>query len=252
MTLMNKYELMAMAAGFLLGGLISSIITEKVVEKRMNEEVNKELDKLRAQKVVRLNAKDEDAEEISKNISKTGSIEVSKHYEPIEPVEASAEEMAKRLSKFSESSIDAHEINTHEVQYNTEVTAKDEDYVSKYGSYEEPIHIVTFEDCCDAPEGWKTEYLKWYSEDDVLTDEDNDPVDFSLIGNATDNFDENVLGEDEDTIYVSNRNTMTIYEVQKIEANYYEEVMGGMAEWEDDRLSGGREKMHKRKEKFDD
>ena len=231
MTLMNKYELMAMAAGFLLGGLISSIITEKVVEKRMNEEVNKELERLRERKTVHLNAKNEDTEEISKNISKTGSIEVS---------------------KFSESSIDAHDINTHEVQYNTEVAAKDENYVSKYGSYEEPIHIVTFEDCCDAPWGWKTEYLKWYSGDDVLTDEDNDPVDFSLIGNATDNFDENVLGEDEDTIYVSNRNTMTIYEVQRIEANYYEEVMGGIAEWEDDRLSGGREKMHKRKEKFDD
>lgn len=229
MTMLNKYELMAMAAGFLLGGLISSIITEKVVEHRMNEEVNKELDRIRE-----------------------NSVHNALHDEPIEPVEVSAEEMAKKLSKFSESSIDAHDINTHEVQYNTEVTAKDENYVSKYGSYEEPIHIVTFEDCCDAPEGWKTEYLKWYSEDDVLTDEDNDPVDFSLIGNATDNFDENVLGEDEDTIYVSNRNTMTIYEVQKIEANYYEEVMGGIAEWEDDRLSGGREKMHKRKEKFDE
>ena len=235
MTMLNKYELMAMAAGFLLGGLISSIIAEKAVEKRMNEEVNRELERLREQKTVHLNAKDEDAEEISKNISKTGSIEVS---------------------KFSESSIDAHEIDTHEVQYNTEVSVKDENYVSKYGSYEEPIHIVTFEDCCDAPEGWKTEYLKWYSEDDVLTDEDDDPVDFSLIGNATDNFDENVLGEEEDTIYVSNCNTMTIYEVQKIEANYYEEFIGDDAYLETvrryDVYAGGREKMHKRKEKFDE
>lgn len=243
MTLMNKYELMAMAAGFLLGGLISSIITEKVVEKRMNEEVNKELERIRENKNYKI-------------------VEIAENTKPIKPITSeemnqAEEKLDKDLneaikSKFSESSIDAHEINTHEVQYNTEVRSKDEDYVSKYGSYEDPIHIVTFEDCCDAPEGWKTEYLKWYSEDDVLTDEDNDPVDFSLIGNATDNFDENVLGEDEDTIYVSNRNTMTIYEVQKIEANYYEEVMGGIAEWEDDRLSGGREKMHKRKEKFEE
>ena len=226
MTMLNKYELMAMAAGFLLGGLISSIITEKVVEKRMNEEVNKELEKIHS---IRPTTSIPDAEK---------TLLQEKNDEP--------------KSKFSESSIDAHEIDTHETQYNIEVAAKDENYVSKYGSYEEPIHIVTFEDCCDAPWGWKTEYLKWYSEDDVLTDDDNDPVDFSLIGNVTDNFDENVLGEDEDTIYVSNRNTMTIYEVQKIEANYYEEVMGGIAEWEDDRLSGGREKMHKRKEKFDE
>lgn len=239
MTMLNKYELMAMTAGFLLGGLISSIITEKVVERKMNEEINKELEIIRAKHNAELKIKDiiikaKDAGKAAEEATKA------------------TEELAKTLSKFSESSIDAHEINTHEVQYNTEVAAKDENYVSKYGSYEDPIHIVTFEDCCDAPEGWKTEYLKWYSEDDVLTDEDNDPVDFSLIGNATDNFDENVLGEDEDTIYVSNRNTMTIYEVQKIEANYYEEVMGGIAEWEDDRLSGGREKMHKRKEKFDE
>ena len=236
MTLMNKYELMAMAAGFLLGGLVSSIITEKVVEKRMNEEVNKELERLRKERGI------------------LNDVRYAAKYTASEAEKAteSLETLTKTVSKFSESSIDAHDINTHEVQYNTEVAAKDENYVSKYGSYEDPIHVVTFEDCCDAPEGWKTEYLKWYSEDDVLTDEDNDPVDFSLIGNATDNFDENVLGEEEDTIYVSNRNTMTIYEVQKIEANYYEEVMGGMTDWEDDRLSGGREKMHKRKEKFDD
>lgn len=226
MTMLNKYELMAMAAGFLLGGLVSNIITEKVLEHKTNEKINKELDKIH---------RDSNHHETEEKPSKNDE---NKSDEP--------------KSKFSESSIGAHDIDTHEVQYNTEVVNKDENYISKYGSYEAPIHIVTFEDCCDAPEGWKTEWLKWYSEDDVLTDESDDPVDFSLIGNATDNFDENVLGEDEDTIYVSNRNTMTIYEVRKINANYYEEVLGGISEWEDERLSGGREKIPKRKGKLDE
>lgn len=238
MTLMNKYEFMAMAAGFLLGGLISSIITEKVVERRMNEEVNKEIDKLREQYAIQWHVSDDNAEKISEVVSNSGSVEPPK-------------------SKFSENSIDYHTVDTHQTQYNHEVAVKDENYVSKYGSYDAPIHMVSFEDGCNAPEGWRTECLKWYSQDDVLTDEDNNPVDFSLIGNATDNFDENIISLDEtsvadDTIYVSNRNTMTIYEVQRIDANYYEEVMGGMVDWEDDRLSGGREKIHKRKGKFDD
>ena len=231
MTMLNKYELMAMAAGFLLGGIISSIITEKVVEKRMNEEINKELDKLRVQKVVRLNAKDKDAEEISKNISKTSYIEVS---------------------KFSESSIDDHDIDTHGTQYNEEFVKKEDDYVSKYGTYDDPIHAVTFEETCDAPEGWKCIWFKWYAQDDVLTDEDDDPVDFSLIGNFTDDFDEYVFDTDEpDTIYVSNRNTMTIYEVQRLDENYYESVLGGMKEWDDINIAS-REKIPKRKDRRDD
>lgn len=201
MTLMTKYELVAMAAGFLLGGIISSIITEKSVEKRKNEEFNKELEKIRLYSESKKTEKDTDG--IKDEVSK---------------------ETPEQKSKFSETSIDYHQVDTHANQYNHVTAVNDEDYVGKYGSHAHPIHLCTFEDACNAPPGWNMEYFKWWSVDDVLTDDDDNPVDFSLIGDACEHFGENP--DDPDELYVSNHNTMKIYNIRKYDLSYAEECLG--------------------------
>lgn len=204
----KTYTLLALGTGAIIGALVAQFVTEKVMEskfdKRLEEERKHIKDALNAKYGIAAN------EETLARESEGEALEPS-DYSPGE-------------TKFSKASIDYHQVDTHKTNYSTHRLGDNEEYTFTERKYTDPIYVVSFEEGCEADPGWDMVSLKYYCDDGVLTDENDIPVDETIVGDGLDHFGEDP--NDPNTVYVKNHNLKKVYEITALDASYQEDVIG--------------------------
>lgn len=214
----TAYTLIALGTGAIISGLITQFITEKVLTAKFEREAEEERQKIKDY----YRAK----------------------YEPIIPgVESKTEESAPNPgeTKFSKASIDYHTVDTHKINYATKLGDHEEYTFNDDHRQDQDVYVVSFAEGCEADPGWNMIPLKYYCEDGVLTDENDNPVDETLIGDGLDHFGEDP--DDPNTVYVKNKKVKHIYEIVAIDANYAVDVLGLDPEPVERRNRKGREEQ---------
>lgn len=214
----TAYTLIALGTGAIISGLITQFITEKVLTAKFERETEEERQKIK-----------EYYKEKYGTPCNIGSEDTSDKVRP-NPGE----------TKFSKSSIDYHTVDTHKTNYATNLGDHEEYTFNDERRHDQDIYVVSFAEGCEADPGWNMISLKYYCDDGVLTDENDTPVDETLIGDGLDHFGENP--DDPYTVYVKNKKVKHIYEISAIDANYAMDILGLDPEPAERRTRKGREK----------
>lgn len=196
----NQYILIALGTGVIAGALASQIITEKVMERKFEKQIEEE------RKQIKEYYKDKYGTHC---ISESGKA-VNVDTDTPNPGE----------SKFSKASIDYHPVDTHKVNYSTSRLGDNEEHTFSDVpiKHKGDIYVCTFEESCNAPEGYNEIQLKYFSIDGVLTDENGAPVDETIVGDGLYHFGDDP--DDPDVVYVKNEKLKAVYCIVAIDAAY--------------------------------
>ena len=265
---MKKENIAYLAVGLALGAATAWLFSKQYYTKREEQNISSVKD-MYATKIKKLQDDAKESREGEKQ-AVVALLEVHNELSYLKNQMGIPEDISKEEPKTStkikeelEKAKDEAESMAHDLGYSTENVEKEDEYPEDFPEddpdeefdplmdeeYEEPrieasedyAELLEGEDPFVIPEGMfrdammkgGTYALLYFEDDDVLTDEDDKPIEEAeyLIGDALDHFGDK--SNNKDIVYVYNPSNQTGYEIQRIHDSFQHDVLGVEMDEED-------------------
>ena len=265
---MKKENIAYLAVGLALGAATAWLFSKQYYTKREERNISSVKD-MYATKIKKLQDDVEESREGEKQ-AVVALLEVHNELSYLKNQMGISEDISEEKPKIStkikeelEKAKDEAESMAHDLGYSTENVEKEDEYPEDFPEddpdeeldplmdeeYEEPrieasedyAELLEGEDPFVIPEGMfrdammegGTYALLYFEDDDVLTDEDDKPIEEAeyLIGDALDHFGDK--SNNKDIVYVYNPSNQTGYEIQRIHDSFQHDVLGVEMDEED-------------------